>query len=58
MAFVVDENGNSKTTLNVEVKTLHDVILEGKDIIPLRKGGVVTVPQGTKELTPKAEAEL
>lgn len=54
MAFVVDEKGNSKTTLNVQKTTLHDKLTAGQDSIPLRVGGVVLVPQGTKELTPKA----
>ena len=54
MAYVVDENGNAKTTLNVVVPTLHDKLAEGKDVIPLAGGGVIYVAKGTKELTKKA----
>ena len=52
MAYVVDENGNAKTTLNVVVPTLHDKLAEGKDVIPLAGGGVIYVAKGTTELTP------
>ena len=54
MAYVVDEKGNAKTTLNVVVTTLQDQIAAGKDVIPLTVGGVALVDKGTKELTPKA----
>ena len=54
MAYVVDVNGNEKTTLNVVVPTLHDKVIAGKDVIPLTVGGVALVDKGTKELTPKA----
>ena len=54
MAHVVDEKGNAKTTLNVVVPTLHDMIVAGKDVIPLTVGGVAYVDKGTKELTKKA----
>ena len=54
MAYVVDGNGNAKTTLNVVVPTLHDKVVAGKDVIPLTTGGVALVDKGTKELTPKA----
>ena len=54
MAYVVDEKGNAKTTLNVVVTTLQDKIAAGKDVIPLTVGGVALVDKGTKELTPKA----
>ncbi len=54
MAYVVDVNGNAKTTLNVVVPTLHDKVAAGKDVIPLTVGGVALVDKGTKELTPKA----
>ena len=40
MAYVVDEKGNAKTTLNVVVPTLHDKVVAGKDVIPLTVGGV------------------
>ena len=51
MAYVVDENGNAKTTLNVVVPTLHDKIVAGKDVILLANGGVVFVDKGIIELT-------
>ena len=54
MAYVVDEKGNAKTTLNVVVTTLHDKVVAGKDAIPLIGGGVALVDKGTKELTKKA----
>ena len=54
MAYIVDVNGNAKTTLNVVVPTLHDKVVAGKDVIPLTVGGVVLVDKGTKELTKKA----
>ena len=54
MAYVVDLNGNAKTTLNVVVPTLHDKVVAGKDVIPLTVGGVEIVEKGTKELTKKA----
>ena len=50
MAYVVDEKGNAKTTLNVVVPTLHDMIVAGKDVIQLTNGGVVYVAKGTKAL--------
>lgn len=53
MAYVVDEKGNAKTTLNVVVPTLHDKVVAGKDVIPLTVGGVVLLDKGTKELSPK-----
>ena len=54
MAYVVDVDGNAKTTLNVVVPTLHDKVVAGKDVIPLTNGGVALVDKGTKELTKKA----
>ena len=54
MAYVVDEKGNAKTTLNVVVPTIHDMIVAGKDGIMLMNGGVMLVDKGTKELTKKA----
>ena len=51
MAYVVDGNGNAKTTLNVVVPTLHDKVVAGKDVILLANGGVVYVNKGTTELT-------
>ena len=54
MAYVVDEKGNAKATLNVVVPTLHDKVVAGKDVIPLTVGGVAYVDKGTKELTKKA----
>ena len=48
MAYVVDENGNAKTTLNVVVPTLHDT---GMDAILLMNGGVILVAKGTRELS-------
>ena len=54
MAYVVDGNGNAKTTLNVVVPTLHDKVVAGKDVIPLTVGGVPYVDKGTKELTKQA----
>ena len=54
MAYVVDVNGNAKTTLNVVVPTLHDKVVAGKDVIPLIVGGVAYVDKGTKELTKQA----
>lgn len=48
MAYVVDEKGNAKTTLNVVVTTLQDQIAAGKDAILLASGGVMLVD---KELT-------
>ncbi len=54
MAYVVDVNGNAKTTLNVVVPTLHDKVVAGKDAIPLTVGGVAYVDKGTKELTKQA----
>ena len=47
MAYVVDEKGNAKTTLNVVVPTLHDRIVAGKDGIMLMNGGVMLVDKGT-----------
>ena len=47
MAYVVDGNGNAKTTLNVVVPTLHDMIVAGKDGIMLMNGGVILVDKGT-----------
>lgn len=43
MAYVVDEKGNAKTTLNVVVPTLHDQIAAGRDAILLINGGVMYV---------------
>lgn len=54
MAYVVDENGNAKTTLNVVVTTLQDKIVAGKDVIPLTVGGVVLVDKETTELAEQA----
>ncbi len=54
MAYVVDGNGNAKTTLNVVVPTLHDKVVAGKDVIPLTVGGVALVAKETEELTKKA----
>ena len=54
MAYVVDEKGNAKTTLNVVVPTLHDMVVEGKDAIPLVGGGVVLIDKGTKDLSLRA----
>ena len=51
MAYVVDEKGNAKTTLNVVVTTLHDRVVAGKDVIQLTTGGVVLVDKGTTVLT-------
>lgn len=51
MAYVVDEKGNAKTTLNVVVPTLHDMVVAGKDVIPLNNGGVAFVDKRTGELT-------
>ena len=51
MAYVVDENGNAKTTLNVVVPTLHDIAVAGMDAILLMNGGVILVAKGTKELS-------
>ena len=51
MAYVVDGNGNAKTTLNVVVPALHDKLVAGKDVILLANGGVVFVDKGTIELT-------
>lgn len=51
MAYVVDEKGNAKTTLNVVVPTLHDRVVAGKDVIPLNDGGVAFVDKKTGELT-------
>ena len=48
MAYIVDENGNAKTTLNVVVPTLHDT---GMDAILLMNGGVILVAKGTRELS-------
>ena len=39
MAYVVDEKGNAKTTLNVVVRTLHDDVLASKGVTPLPLGG-------------------
>ena len=50
MAYVVDEHGNAKTTLNVVVPTLHDKVVAGKDVIPLTVGGVALVDKDTVEL--------
>ena len=47
MAYVVDVNGNAKTTLNVVVPTLHDMIVAGKDGIMLMNGGVILVDKET-----------
>ncbi len=54
MAYVVDRDGNAKTTLNVVVPTLHDKVVEGKDVIQLTVGGAAYVDKETKELTKKA----
>lgn len=54
MAYVVDEKGNAKTTLNVVVPTLHDMVVAGKDVIILTNGGVIVVDKGIKDLTPLA----
>lgn len=43
MAYVVDEKGNAKTTLNVVVPTLQDKLAAGKDAILLINGGVMYV---------------
>ena len=43
MAYVVDEKGNAKTTLNVVVPTLQDQIAAGRDAILLINGGVMYV---------------
>ena len=53
MAYVVDGNGNAKTTLNVVVPTLHDKVVAGKDVIPLTNGGVVYVDKTVEELAEK-----
>ena len=50
MAYVVDEKGNAKTTLNVVVPTLHDMLVAGKDTIQLTGGGVIYVNRGITEL--------
>ncbi len=50
MAYVVDEKGNAKTTLNVVVPTLHDMVVAGKDGIMLMNGGIVLLDKGVKEL--------
>ena len=50
MAYVVDEKGNAKTTLNVVVPTLHDMVVAGKDVISLTTGGIVLVDKAAKEL--------
>ena len=49
MAYVVDEKGNAKTTLNVVVPTLHDTVVAGKDIIQLAEGGAICVDKGITE---------
>ena len=43
MAYVVDENGNAKTTLNVVVPTLQDKLAAGMYAISLINGGVMYV---------------
>ena len=53
MAYVVDEKGNAKTTLNVVVPTLQDMLAAGKDMISLTNGGVIYVDKGPKELSPE-----
>ena len=50
MAYVVDEKGNAKTTLNVVVPTLHDMLVAGKDVISLTSGGTILVDKAAKEL--------
>ena len=50
MAYVVDVNGNAKTTLNVVVPTLHDMLVAGKDVISLTSGGTILVDKAAKEL--------
>ena len=55
MAYVVDKNGNAKTTLNVVVPTLQDMIAAGKDVIQLAAGGVVVVDSSIKELAGSTE---
>ena len=54
MAYVVDEKGNAKTTLNVVVPTIHDMVVAGKDVIQLTNGGVIYVARGTKALVRKS----
>ena len=53
MAYVLDVNGNAKTTLNVVVPTLQDKIAAGKDVLPLTNGGVVYVDKAVEELAEK-----
>ena len=57
MAYVVDENGNAKTTLNVVVLTLQDKLAEGMDAISLINGGVMYIPkldEGPRVLPPES----
>lgn len=55
-----DEHGNLSTPLSVTgIRTLKDVIDDGKDVVPLTVGGVATVAKDTGtgvELTKKAPA--
>ena len=55
MAYVVDEKGNAKTTLNVVVPTLHDKVAAGKDAILLINGGVMYVDKLVPVLPAPAE---
>lgn len=44
----VDNEGNITTNVTVDVKTLHDVIVDDKkDVIPLFVGGMARTPQDT-----------
>ena len=45
MAYVVDEKGNAKTTLNVVVPTLQDKLAAGVAAISLINGGIMYLPQ-------------
>ena len=54
MAYVVDEKGNAKTTLNVVVRTLHDDVIAGKGVIPVIAGSDY-IPLTVGRVTPVAQ---
>lgn len=44
-----DELGNITTVAPEKIETLHDRILAGADVIPLKVGGMAYLPQDTGE---------